>query len=304
VDFSDPRVRHVRYFECNWRTAFKDPFLKRIPKDKRALVLLEPANVNPTAYYLSAFRSLFQTVFTWDLGLLKRHPDYVRVNVPVGAEPRAYRENPFRDLTFDDKRLLVAVSMNRWSAMPQATYGLRRRAYRYFERACPENFDLYGKGWNAPCVRHERWLGYPRFASWRGVIPGSWDDKVRTISRYRFALCFENNASEPGYVSEKITDCFCARCVPVYYGSRGTDELIPRDAWVDLRDFRSFGALKAFLCGMDEARYRGYIKAIDRFMAGERLDYFSMEHFYGAIADRLGFAGGRAAAETEDAHGG
>ena len=92
-----------------------------------------------------------------------------------------------------------------------------------------------------------------------------------------------------GYISEKITDCFCARCVPVYYGSKGTESLIPRDAWIDLREFRSFAALGTFLSGMDEAQYSRYIAAIDRFMRSDRLDFFSTEHFYGAIADRLGF---------------
>lgn len=290
VDFDDPNVRHVLYFEYNWRQLRSDPFLRRIPFEKRALVLLEPANVNPTLYYTSLLRGRFHTVFTWDLNLVRSNSSYTRVNVPVGAEPQAYRENPFRGLSFEQKRFLVAVSMNRWSYMPQSTYGLRKRAYRYFERAFPNDFDLYGKGWNEPCIGYERWFGHPVFSSWRGVIAGSWDDKVREVAKYKFALCFENNASEPGYISEKITDCFCARCVPVYYGSKGTDELIPRNAWIDLRDFRGFRDLAAFLRGMDERRYEEYIGAIDDFMRSDRLDYFSTAHFYRVIAGRLRFS--------------
>jgi hypothetical protein len=297
VDFADPRVKHVLYFEYNWRQVRADPFLKRIPFEKRALVLLEPANVNPTLYYTSWLRGRFHTVFTWDWNLLRKNPSYARVNVPVGAEPRAYRENRFRDLAYDSKRFLVAVSMNRWSYMPQSTYGLRKRAYRYFERAFPEDFDLFGKGWNAPCIGYERWLGHPTFRSWRGLIPDTWDAKVEAIARYKFALCFENNASQPGYISEKITDCLCARCVPVYYGSKGTEELIPKDAWIDLRDFRGFGELARYLQSVDERRHARYLEAADRFMASDRLDYFSTEHFYGAIADRLGFAAGAAGQE-------
>jgi hypothetical protein len=289
VDFNDPAVKHVLYFEYNWRQVRADPFLRQIPFEKRALVLLEPANVNPTLYYTSLLRGRFHTVFTWDWNLLRKNPDYARINVPLGAEPSAYRENRFNNLTFASKRFLAAVSMNRWSYMPQSTYGLRKRAYRYFERAFPDDFDLYGKGWNAPCIGYERWFGYPTFVSWRGLIAGSWDAKVQQIAQYKFALCFENNASEPGYISEKITDCLCARCVPVYYGSKGTGELIPKDAWIDLRDFRNFRALADYLRSMDERRYRQYVAAIDRFMLSERLDYFSTDHFYGVIADRLGF---------------
>jgi hypothetical protein len=142
-----------------------------------------------------------------------------------------------------------------------------------------------------PAFFYEKWWGHPRFSSWRGEIEGSWDTKVQKISQYKFALCFENKASEPGYISEKITDCFCARCVPVYYGSKGTETLIPRDAWIDLRDFKNFAELARFLESMDEAHYNRYIAAIDRFMLSDRLDFFSTDHFYGVIADRLGFTG-------------
>ena len=289
VDFRDPNVKHVLYFEYNWKLLFSDPFLKQVPREKRALVLLEPANVNPSLYYTSLLRDRFSTVFTWDLNLLRKHPSYTRVNVPVGAEPSAYRENPFRGIAFSDKRFLVAVSMNRRSFLPQATYETRKQAYRYFEGVFPAQFDLFGRGWNEPCGSFEKWFGHPRFASWRGEIQGSWDAKVHAIAGYKFALCFENNASEPGYISEKITDCFCARCVPVYYGSKGIEELISRDAWIDLRDFRNFADLGAFLSGMDETDYNRYIEAIDRFMRSDRLDFFSTNHFYGVIADHLGF---------------
>jgi hypothetical protein len=251
--------------------------------------MMEPSNINPSLYYTSLFRDRFHTVFTFDLNLLKKNPSFSRINVPLGAEPKAYRENPFRNMTFPVKRFLVAMSMNRWSYMPQSTYSIRKRAYRYFERAFPAEFDLYGVGWNAPCIFYEKWFGYPRFSSWRGSVDNTWDAKVHLIAKYKFALCFENNASEPGYISEKITDCFCARCVPVYYGAKGTDEFIPRDAWIDLREFSSFAELGCFLQGIDESRYARYIEAIDQFMTSDRLDFFSTDHFCGVIADRLGF---------------
>jgi len=289
VDFRDPNVKHVLYFDYNWRLVLSDPFLSRIPREKRALLLLEPANVNPSLYYTSLLRDRFHTVFTWDLDLIRKNPAYERINVPVGAEPQAYRENPFRSISFENKRFLVAVSMNRWSYMPQSTYAVRRRAYRYFERAFPAQFDLFGIGWNAPRICYEKWFGHPSFSSWRGPIDNTWDAKVRQIAAYKFALCFENNAFQPGYVSEKITDCFCARCVPVYYGCKEVKDLIPHDAWIDFRDFRSFAELGAFLMSMDKARYNKYIEAIDRFVQSDRLNAFSTSHFYGVIADRLGF---------------
>lgn len=289
VDFADPNVKCVLYFDYNWRLVGTDPFLNKVPYEKRALVIIEPANINPSLYYTSLLRKKFRTVFTWDLRLLRKNPGYSRINVPVGAEPGAYRENRFSDIAFADKRFLVAVSRNRWSYMPQSTYALRKKAYRCFERRLPRDFDLFGQGWNRPAVFYEKWLGFSKFHSYRGEIPDSFDDKVKAMAAYRFALCFENNASEPGYISEKITDCFCARCVPVYYGSKGAEELIPRGAWIDLREFRDFKELGDYLEAMDETRYRQYIAAIDAFMASERLNFFSTDNWFRVIADRLGF---------------
>jgi hypothetical protein len=293
VDFHDPNVKFVLYFEYNWRLLFSDSFLRHIPYEKRAIVLIEPANINPSLYFTSLLRDRFNIVFTWDLKLLKRNHAYSRINVSLGAEPENYRDNLFKDKVFADKRFLVAVSANRGSYMPQSTYRIRRQAYRYFERAFPEQFDLFGMGWNAPRYFYERWFGYPRFSSWRGEIMNTSDAKVRRIADYKFALCFENNASEPGYISEKITDCFCARCVPVYYGSPGIEEMIPHDTWIDLRDFRSFAELGFFLSNMDEAAYKQYINAIDRFMKSDQIKFFSTDHLFRVIAARMGVPEGR-----------
>jgi hypothetical protein len=105
VDFNEPNVKHVLYFEYNWRLLRTDSYLKQIPHEKRALVLLEPANINPSLYMVPWLRDRFHTVFTWDLTLLKKNPSYTQINVPVGAEPQTYRENPFRHIAFADKTL-------------------------------------------------------------------------------------------------------------------------------------------------------------------------------------------------------
>ncbi|MBM4162913.1 MAG: hypothetical protein FJ222_00470 [Lentisphaerae bacterium] len=289
VDFHDANVKYVLYFEYNWRMLKRDPFLDKIPYQKRALVLLEPANVNPSMYYTDFLRKRFHVVFTWDLKLLAKHPRYAQINVPVGAEPRSYRCNRFRDYSFSNKKLLVAVSANRGGYMPQSihSYNARRKAYRFFEKYYPAHFDLYGLWWDQPRNIFEKRFGYSPFRNWRGTISGSWDEKVNVIAKYKFALCFENNVSQDGYISEKIIDCFCARCVPVYYGSTITDQRIPRDTYVDFRDFPDLETLARFLNEVDEERHQQYIEAIDRFMISVQSDFFSTDHFHQVIADRL-----------------
>lgn len=288
VDWNSDRVKAVLYLDCSWRSILNDPFLKRIPWKKRALYLIEPANVNPTLYYTSYFRRMFHTVFTWDERLLARNPSYIPINVLPGAEPVKYRQNPHADVPFAERKLLFAASSNRWHYMPQSTFGKRRRVYSWFDRRQPDRFDLFGPHWNEPIVWYERFLGYPRYKCWRGSFPGGSAAKVEKMTHYRFAVCFENNASQPGYISEKITDCLCARCVPIYLGSAGIEKRIPKGCYIDFRDFKSLAELEEFIVKMDEKAYCGYISAIERFLNSSATEFFSSDHYMAQIAKGLG----------------
>jgi hypothetical protein len=42
-------------------------------------------------------------------------------------------------------------------------------------------------------------------------------DKIKTLSQYKYSLCFENTFT-PGYVTEKIVDSFLAGSMPIYWG--------------------------------------------------------------------------------------
>ena len=287
VDFHDPAVKHVVYFDYSWKYAKIDPFLDRIPFDKRALVIMEPCNINPSLYYINSYRKRFATIFTWDHNLQRQHPEYVPINVPITEDMDEYRTPRFAAIPFAEKKLVIAINSNRWSYMPQSSYALRIKYYQYFDRAYPEQFDLYGVGWNQPCIFYEKWLGFPHFKTFRRPT-NSYTEKPELLSRYRFTLCIENNPSQPGYISEKITDSFCARCVPVYYGWQGINNLIPRDTWIDMRDFKTPATLGAFLAGMAPTTHQRYLEAIDRFIQSDAARFFTPANFFGTIATRLG----------------
>lgn len=276
IDWNDPRVKAVLYFDYSWRYAQKDPFLKKIPFEKRALMMIEPENVNPSLYYIPFYRNRFSTIFTWDERLLRTHPNYHAINVPVGAEPSNYIENRFTNISFSQKKPLVAVSRNCSSYMPQSTYRKRVAAYRHFSTTFGNDFDLFGYGWSAAEI-----------PSYHGPIEGGWDNKVSKISNYRFSICFENNASQPGYISEKILDCFCARCIPIYYGSKGIEKRIPKDCYIDFRNFSDLNDLGKFLLSLTEEQHAKYIAAIDRFMHSDALNFFSTNHYFTTLAEGL-----------------
>ena len=288
IDWNLEEAKAVLYFDYSWRYSRNDAFIDRIPFKKRALMMIEPANVNPSLYYISFYRNKFSKVFTWDRRLLRRNPDYFPVNVPVGAEPSMYRHVEQR-IPFSQKKLLVAVSRNRWSYMANSTYGIRTKAYSFFDRRIPDDFDLYGYGWNAPSSRLQKLFGYPCFKCYRGPILGDhWNGKVAKMAGYKFALCYENNALQPGYISEKILDCFCARCVPIYYGSDGIEDMIPCACWINAKEFPSLETMLSFITNMKEKEHNAILESIERFLNSSACDFFSTEHYFTSLAEGIG----------------
>ncbi len=282
VDFESASVPYVIYFDFSWRRLVADRFLFRIPREKRVLLMLEPSNINPSLHFIPAMRRPFSKIFTFNDEQALRC-GYTKINYFVLGDMLDYRTPPFERIPFERKRKLIGINSNRWAYMPSSTYSIRKRFFRFFEQRYPSEFDLFGHGWNRPCVFYERWFGYPRFTSYRGEIPEDIVSKIRLMSGYRFHLCIENNKDEPGYVSEKITDCFCARCVPLYLGWRHADRYIPRECFVNLRDFRSIEELGQFIDSVDEARYQVYLDAIETFIHSEKARYFTNANAFDTI---------------------
>jgi hypothetical protein len=48
------------------------------------------------------------------------------------------------------------------------------------------------------------------YLSYKGKI----DSKKDTLEKYKFSICYENARDTPGYITEKIFDCFFAANSP------------------------------------------------------------------------------------------
>lgn len=277
VDFSQPDTLAI-YRDYNWRDLFRDKLLRTIPFEKRVLLLVEPSNVNPTAYVVPWLRNRFAKVVTWDKRLLARERRCRPIDVNPFAEPPDYQENRFADIPFFKKKLLVAVAARRVNVMPWSSYAKRNRAYRFFDRELPNDFDLFGNWW--------------RKSDFKNVYHGTlkrtdFAAKVEAMAHYRFALCYENNACQPGYVSEKISDCICARCVPIYYGSEGIEERVPQNCFIDAKQFKSLAKMKDFIVSMTESEHRKYLEAMDDFCKSNLAKRFTRKHFADCLANAL-----------------
>jgi hypothetical protein len=133
-----------------------------------------------------------------------------------------------------------------------------------------QEIDVFGPGWEHLDNLPSRWKEKLRLVS--GAFRGPCDDKRETMRRYRFGIAYENTAC-PGWVTEKIVDCFVAGIVPVYLGAPDIPEFMPADSFLDARHFPSPADLAERMRSMPAAEAMAMIAAGREYLkspAGER----------------------------------
>lgn len=73
----------------------------------------------------------------------------------------------------------------------------------------------------------------------------------------------------PGYITEKIWDSFKAKTIPVYWGASNIEEYVPKNCFIDYRDFLDLEKLNSFLSTLTEEQYYTYIHNIEAFLETE-----------------------------------
>ena len=93
-----------------------------------------------------------------------------------------------------------------------------------------------------------------------GNIGRAIEDKLAFGRKFKFAIAFEN-ASHPGYTTEKLLQAFISDAVPIYWGN----PLVARDfnprAFINCHDFDGFDEVIEHVkrVDQDEERYRQYL---------------------------------------------
>ena len=184
---------------------------------------------------------------------------------------------------FSEKKLCTLIAGNKVNSDPRELYSKRVEAIRWFEKNHENDFDLYGIGWEQGEISNQnKYLRKLKkllkiksrsFSSYKGKI----DSKREVLSGYKFAICYENAKDIPGYITEKIFDCFFAGCVPVYWGAPNVSDYIPRECYIDKTKFESYEELYSYLSNMREEEYTRYIENIKKFLKRDEIRIFSGE---------------------------
>lgn len=261
-----PLIRNL-YGEC-----IRAEFGKRMALFLWEAPAVSPENMDPKLH------KLFPVIFTSHDELVD-NKKFFKVCVP---QMRQFPKLP--EIKFDQKKLLVNISMNKYSNHPHELYSARRTAIKYFEKAHPDNFDLYGLKWDELKFKEKLfpWLRYS-YKSYRGAVKNKWE----VMHKYKFSICYENVRDVSGYVTEKIFDSMRSGCVPIYWGANNINDYVDPEAFIDRRNFKSDAELDQFISGMTEREYMRYQVAIKKYLDSPRFERFLPKAFADTIIDVL-----------------
>tara|TARA_B100001059_G_scaffold223311_1_gene248163 strand:- start:940 stop:1953 length:1014 start_codon:yes stop_codon:yes gene_type:complete len=212
----------------------------------------------------------YNHIFSWN-------PDVIN----LGSATKIQLAHPMGEGIIDGycsrKLLAVLVGSNRSLRGWHPKYNLyseRVKTIKWFEHKALDDFELYGKKWNMSGRLPTRFGGfihslekrlpfnYCPFPSWKGEILNKQD----VLMRSRFSIVYENVKCLKGYISEKIFDAFVAGNVPIYWGADDVDNYIPKECFIDRRNFINHEKLYSFLKNMPEEQYLNYQRCIKNFI--------------------------------------
>jgi len=267
---------------------FKNKYFKRLVSDgfnNLYLIIYESEIISPDNWNIENHK-YFKKIFTWNDKFVD-NKKYFKINfshkIPDKVEFNIKNKNKF----------CTMIVANKFKSHSLELYTERIKAIRWFEENYPEDFDLYGIGWDKYYFKGIlsrlnrfnvlRKILKPKYPSYKGPIKS----KKEIYKRYKFAICYENARNIPGYITEKIFDCFFAGCVPIYWGAPNITNHIPTDTFIDKRNFNTYEELYSYLKNMSDKEYMRYLDAIKNFIKSDKIYPFSAECFAETLSSEI-----------------
>lgn len=258
------------------------------------IILFETPNICPPNNDIDRI-SKAALVFSWNDDLVAKNDNFKKLNFPNVISEQKFHSFSERDIPYS------MISGNKHLSFENDALDLykeRIKVIKWFEKNHPEDFFLYGTGWNTPPVSKGLYskvskkifssflhpcFGVTPFPSYKGMVEAKKDIYCRT----RFAFCFENVAGYKGYITEKIFDCFFSGCIPIYWGASNISHYIPDDCYIDMRNFHDFEHLYMFLSEIGESEYLAYQNRIHNYILSQDIYQFSAECFVETVVGSL-----------------
>lgn len=228
---------------------------KDVPRDKYVLFMFEPPTIKQYNF-VREFHEPFGKVYT-QLDDLVDNQKYFKFYEPQISFAVGANSKPF-----EERKLAVMIAGNKSSAFPLELYSERQKMINFFEKKAPRDFDLYGPNW-------------PKYSFYKGYVTS----KTACLNDYRFNICYENMRDARGYITEKLFNSFPSGTIPVYWGASNITDYVPKNCFIDRRDFKDEQALYSFLKNMSKQTYLEYMDNIKKYIETAQAAQFSSENF-------------------------
>ena len=231
----------------------------------------------------------FNKIFTWNDDFVDGEK-YIKISYAFDLPKIIHKE-------INREKLCCLIVSNKNSNFKNELYSERKKLIQWFEENHPQDFDLYGFGWNSfrfeGCKPIRALNRVPflskimnqligeKFVSYEGKV----DSKFETMKKYRFVIAYENVKDENGYITEKMFDVFIAGCVPIYWGAKNILDYVPKECFIDRRDFEGNEELYEYMKSMTDEQYKNYLENIEKYLNSEKAKVFSSKYFAETIVN-------------------
>lgn len=232
----------------------EDKRVFQLPTNKMILFKWEAIKINPFYY------APYSVVYTVDDDLVDGKK-FFKFFYPVLKPMLDQKEQ----IPFDERKFLVMIASN--------IIDEKKKILDFFATKPKGELDFYGRV-VGPLTTHPTYRGEAL-------------NKNDLLKQYRFCICWENTHTVKGYITEKIFDCFAAGCVPIYWGPSNVETYIPKNCFIDYRNFRTDEELYLFLKTMPRNLYEQYVENIRSFLQSDKAKLFSFENFAKSMSEAV-----------------
>jgi len=252
------------------------------------LIILESPIIRPDNMDTDNHK-YFKKVFSWSDDLSLKGGKYVKLNIA-----HKFPEKISSDITAKHKLCTMVVS-NKSNANKNELYNERYNLAKWFQDNHPDDFDLYGRGWDKFIFSHviiKKMIKKIKilkkiFVLKQFIYKGTVNSKISIMAKYKFSIAYENVFGYNGYITEKIFDSFFAGCVPVYWGAPNVCEHIPKNCFIDRRDFSCNKDLYVYLKNLTDEKHVAYLENITKFLESNMGKMFSSNKFAETIIKEI-----------------
>ncbi|VVH58371.1 putative fucosyl transferase [uncultured Gammaproteobacteria bacterium] len=287
IDLSTYDINHPNDSDVVIYNEIPKKVLKNTDKNKSYLLIFESELIRLDNWSLEKHK-YFGKIFTWNDKFVD-NKKYFKLNFS-----HLLPKNINKDMSKKNK-LCTMIAGNKKIKHPLELYSKREESIRWFEKYHPDDFDLYGREWDIYAYQN-RYIEFlfrkiklnnlfkANFPSYKGRV----DSKKNTLEKYKFSICYENAKDIPGYITEKIFDCFLAGCVPIYWGANNITDHIPSNCFIDKRKFNTYEKLYQYISNMSDDEYVRYLDNIEIFFNSDSAKQFTHQYFVKTIVSNVG----------------